>query len=171
MVGGARLVAGAWVPWTPPCATVQGPAVLAASSATELVAACDVGIWGPSPSGGQQGEHLYVSHDGGATFGETGTTVPLDGVDAIASPGAGAIPAAGSTTQGSAIVGSFDGGRTCRTVLQIGEPVLTYLGFTTPLQGVAITRTGTGTGGQTSLGTLLMTRDGRRTWSSATSYR
>jgi hypothetical protein len=35
--GGARLEHGAWVTWQPPCATVEGPALLAASSASNLV--------------------------------------------------------------------------------------------------------------------------------------
>ena len=48
VVGGARLVNGAWATWQPPCADVVGPAYLSASSSTELVAACDVGLWGNS---------------------------------------------------------------------------------------------------------------------------
>jgi hypothetical protein len=165
VVGGARLVNGAWVAWTAPCASVVGPAVLAASSPTELVVACDVGLWSTP-----QGEHLYVSHDGGTTFMQTGALVPLDGAAEIASPGAGSVFVAGTASQGSAIVGSFDGGRTWQTVLITGQPgtpaaLFTYLGFTSSTQGVAITASGTGTGNGQNVGTLLMTRDGGRTWS------
>ena len=170
VVGGARLVNGAWVAWAPPCATVMGPAVLAASSPTELVAACDGGIWGTPASAAQQGEHLYVSHDGGATFAQTGTAVPLDGAAAVASPVAGSVLVAGTTAQGAAITGSFDGGQTWQTVLQTGQPggqaaVFTYLGFTTSTQGVALTASGAGTGNGQNVGTLYVTRDGGRTWS------
>ncbi len=173
VVGGARLVNGAWVAWTPPCTTVLGPAVLAASSASELVAACDGGIWGSPPSAAQQGEHLYVSHDGGATFTETGTALPLDGADAIASPGAGSILVAGTMAQASTITATFDGGQTWQAVLQVGQPgsqaaLFTYLGFTTSTQGVAITESGTGTGTGTgtgaNVGTLYITRDGGHSW-------
>jgi hypothetical protein len=165
VVGGARLVNGAWVAWTAPCASVVGPAVLAASGPTELVAACDVGLWSAP-----QGEHLYVSHDGGTTFMQTGALVPLDGAAEIASPGTGSVFVAGTKSQGSAIVGSFDGGRTWQTVLTTGQPgtqaaLFTYLGFTSSTQGVAITASGTGTGNGQNVGTLLMTQDGGRTWS------
>ena len=135
VVGGARLVNGAWVAWTPPCASVVGPAVLAASSPTELDAACDVGLWSTP-----KGEHLYVSHDGGKTFAETGTPVPLDQTAEIASPSAGAVFVAGTTSQGSAIIGSFDGGQTWQTTLEVAQSAgqdagFTYLGFTTSTQG------------------------------------
>lgn len=165
VVGGARLVNGTWVAWTPPCAKVVGPAVLAASGPTELVAACDVGLWSAP-----QGEHLYVSHDSGATFTETGTPVPLDQTAEIASPGAGSVFVAGTTSQGSAIVASFDGGQTWQTMLEVAQSGgqdagFTYLGFTTSTQGVAITESGAGTSnGLQQVGTLLMTRDGGRTW-------
>jgi hypothetical protein len=165
VVGGARLVNGTWVAWTPPCASVVGPAVLAASSPTELVAACDVGLWSTP-----QGEHLYVSHDGGTTFTESGTPVPLDQTAEIANPAAGSVVVAGTTSQGSAIVGSFDGGLTWQTMLTSGlsgsqAPMFTYLGFTTSTQGVAITASGAGTAnGLQQVGTLLMTRDGGHTW-------
>ncbi len=164
VVGGARLVNGTWVAWTPPCASVVGPAVLAASSPTELVAACDVGLWSTP-----KGEHLYVSHDSGTTFTETGTPVPLGEAAAIASPGTGSIFVAGSATvagnanPGSAIVGSFDGGQTWATALAAGPVV--YLGFTTSTQGVALTESGTGTANGQTAGTLYVTRDGGHTWS------
>ena len=166
VVGGARLVNGTWVAWTPPCASVVGPAVLAASSPTELVAACDVGLWSTP-----KGEHLYVSHDGGTTFAETGSPVPLDQTAEIASPASGSVFVAGTTSQGSAIVGSVDGGTNWQTTLRVAQSgsqdaTFTYLGFTTSTQGVAITASGAGTSnGLQQVGTLLMTRDGGQTWS------
>lgn len=162
VVGGARLVNGEWSAWTPPCATVNGPAVLAASSSTDLVAACAVGQWSTP-----KGEHLYISHDGGTTFTEAAAQVPLTDAAGIGSPGAGSILVAGSTTQAAEIVGSFDGGQTWQTVMTAGSSgaTLTYVGFTTPTQGVAVMQTGTGPGGQTSVGKLLVTRDGGHTWS------
>src|SRR5712691_1622562 len=63
VVAGARLVSGAWTPWQPPWATVAGPAILAATSSSDLVVACDVGLWS-TPTG----EHLFVSSDAGVTF-------------------------------------------------------------------------------------------------------
>ena len=41
--GGARLVGGTWRTWNPACADVTGPAAIAASSSTFVVASCDVG--------------------------------------------------------------------------------------------------------------------------------
>ncbi|MGC8635261.1 MAG: hypothetical protein ACP5VP_11510 [Candidatus Limnocylindrales bacterium] len=172
VVGGARLVNGNWAAWTPPCSTVMGPAVLAASGPTEVVAACDGGIWGPAPTAAEEGQRLYASHNGGTTFAEIGATVPLTGVNAVASPAAGAVLAAGSTSAASALVGSFDGGRTWHTLLRVSQTggqaaTFTYLGFTTPTQGMAITQSGNVSGSAAPLGTgtLYLTRDGGRTWS------
>ncbi len=162
VVGGARLSEGAWAAWTPPCATLMGPAVLAASSPTELAAACDVGLWS-SP----QGVHLYVSHDGGTTFSPSGPRLPVSGVVAIASPTASSILVAGRTAQGSAVVRSSDGGRTWQTALETGAAMITYLGFTTPTQGVVLTIAPAGPGASVG-GSLLMTRDGGRTWHQVT---
>ena len=161
VVGGARLVSGAWTAWTPPCMDVLGPASLAASSATEVVAACDGGVWGPPKDALQQGEHLYVSHDGGTTFTQLPGSVPLSDPSAIASSGPSVVVLGGwlSQTQGPAIVATFDGGQTWTTLHLQGNVTVTYLGFTTPAQGVAIVQAG-GQGGS-----LLMTRDGGHTWS------
>ena len=65
VVGGARLESGLVDPLQPPCSTARGPATLAATSASDLVAACDVGLWS-APTG----VHLFVSADGGTTFRE-----------------------------------------------------------------------------------------------------
>ncbi|MGC8633365.1 MAG: hypothetical protein ACP5VP_01630 [Candidatus Limnocylindrales bacterium] len=158
VVGGARLVGGTWSAWTAPCSDVQGSAVLAAASPSELVAACDGGTWGHPANPAEQGEHLYVSHDGGATFAETGGMVPVQ-EPLLASPVAGTIVVG----RGQALFASFDRGQTWRTALDLAPPAfLTYLGFTTPSQGVAIADESSGPG--QSAGALFMTRDGGHTW-------
>ena len=158
VVGGARLVGGAWSAWTTPCSDVHGSAVLAAASPSELVAACDGGLWGHPANPAEQGEHLYVSHDGGATFAETGGTVPLQ-EPLIASPVSGTIVVG----RGQLLVASFDRGQTWRNVLDLAPPAfITYLGFTTLSQGVAIADESTGTNQRA--GALFMTRDGGHTW-------
>jgi photosystem II stability/assembly factor-like uncharacterized protein len=153
VVGGARLVNGAWVAWQPPCADVVGPAFLAASSPTELAAACDVGLWG-TPTG----DHLYVSHDGGSTFVESGAAVPLTTAAQVASASPSVIVVGGSDATGAVLVATFDGGRTWTIVARLGAVSIADLGFTTTAQGVVITAPA---GGPAS---LLMTRDGGRTW-------
>ncbi len=158
VVGGARLVGGVWSAWKAPCSDVQGSAVLAAASPSEIVAACDGGMWGHPANAAQQGEHLYASHDGGATFAETGGTVPVQ-EPLIASPVSGTIVVG----RGQALFASFDRGQTWRTALDLAPPAfITYLGFTTPRQGVAIADESSGPG--QSAGALFMTRDGGRTW-------
>ncbi len=153
VVGGARLVNGAWVAWQPPCADVVGPAFLAASSPTELAAACDVGLWATST-----GDHLYLSHDGGSTFVESGAAVPLQMAAQVASASPSVIVVGGSDATGAVLVATFDGGRTWTIVARLGAVTIADLGFTTAAQGVVITAPA---GGPAS---LLMTRDGGRTW-------
>ncbi|HVM65282.1 MAG TPA: hypothetical protein VMU14_10500 [Acidimicrobiales bacterium] len=139
VVGGLQLVGGQWQPWTPPCTGANGPAVLAASSPTELVAACDQGVWGPATP---MGERLWVSHDGGATWTDSGG-VPVTGPQAIATASPTVVVAGTEAT--------FDGGATWSTVLPSGAE--DDLGFTTTAQGVAIVQRA-----------LLMTRDSGHTW-------
>ena len=153
VIGGARLVNGSWVAWQPPCLSVVGPAYLAASSATELAAACDVGLWS-SPTG----SHLFVSHDGGSTFVAAPTAVPLTMTAAIAGASPNVTVVGGTDATGAALVGTFDGGRTWSVVARLGTGGLTDLGFTTATQGVVVATSGNGPG------TLYMTRDGGRTW-------
>ena len=154
--GGATLDAGMWRTWQPACLDVVGPAVLAASSASDLVAVCDVGLWG-SP----KGEQLFTSVDKGATFAATGTRPPLKAA-AVASPDRATIVIAGSDTSGAALVASFDGGRTWSRVLSSGAVSFVDLGFTTPDQGMIVTTDESGAGN------LLMTHDGGRTWTPVT---
>ena len=154
VVGGARLVNGTWVVWKPPCSDVVGPAFVAASGPTELAAACDVGLWG-NPAG----DHLYLSHDGGSTFVESATTVPLQAAGQVAPASTSVIVVGGSDATGAILVGTFDGGRTWTIVAQLGAVQIADLGFTTATQGVVITVSSDGPA------SLLMTRDGGRTWS------
>ena len=154
VVGGARLVAGSWRTWNPACANVTGPAAIAASSSTTVVASCDVGQWS-SPAG----NHLFVSRDAGTTFAETGSPVPVTLGGGVATPDTSTIVVAGSDAGGSVLVGSFDGGHTWSVVLRAGTVGFADLGFTTTTQGVVVTNSANG------LGRLLITRDGGHTWS------
>jgi len=153
VVGGARLVNGAWVAWKPPCADVVGPAYLAASGPTELASACDVGLWG-TPGG----DHLYLSHDGGSTFVESATAVPLQMPAQVAAASPSVIVVGGSDATGAVLVGTFDGGGTWTVVARLGAVEIADLGFTTATQGVVITVSSDGPA------SLLVTRDGGRTW-------
>ena len=153
VIGGARLVNGSWVAWQPPCLNVVGPAYLAASSATELAAACDVGLWS-TPTG----SHLFASHDGGSTFVEASTTVPLTMTAAVTAASPSVAVVGGTDAVGTALVGTFDGGRTWSVVARLGMVGLTDLGFTTPTQGFVVAAAGDGPS------TFWMTRDGGRTW-------
>jgi photosystem II stability/assembly factor-like uncharacterized protein len=157
VITGARLVGGKWQTWQPPCLDVLGPATLAAADARELNAVCTVGVWGPAP-GGQRGDHLYRSSDGGQTFVETG---PQLSVGPIAAPSASTIVAGGGQ---SGVVLSIDGGLTWKAASlpsQSASFYVGYLGFTTATQGVLIT---SDSGGHSQ---LLMTRDGGNTWLTA----
>ena len=157
VIAGARLQAGGWADWQPPCATVNGSAVLDASSATELVAVCDVGAWG-DPGGQPMGEHAYISHDGGHTFARTGTVPPVVQATEISAAGPHAFVIAGGDARGTVVVGSFDTGHTWKTLLQPVLEQVSELGFTTASQGVLILTDDQATA------RLFMTRDGGRTW-------
>jgi photosystem II stability/assembly factor-like uncharacterized protein len=153
VVNGARLRNGTWADWSPVCADVVGPAYLAASSASDLVAACDVGLWG-DPKGG----HLYVSTDGGSTAAEAGTKVPVALGGAIASGRADTVVVSGTTPDETVLEATFDGGRTWSEVLKLGNAEAVDLGFTTADQGVVVAVDPSGTS------RFFMTRDGGHTW-------
>jgi photosystem II stability/assembly factor-like uncharacterized protein len=154
VAAGARLDAGTWKSWNPPCIDLTGPAVLAASSATDSVAVCDVGLWS-TPAG----ERLYTSSDGGATFASAGGRMPISSVVAVGMPDRSTIVVGGSNTSGSAVLlTSADGGRTWPLVHSAGNVSIAQLGFTTQTQGLVITTT------QSGAGRMLMTHDGGRTW-------
>ncbi len=154
VVGGARLVNGAWASWQPPCLDVVGPAYLAASSETELAAVCDVGAWSTP-----KGSHLFLSHDGGSSFVESATVVPLEATAQVAAASASVTVVGGNDASGAVLVATFDAGRTWSVVARIGVADLVDLGFTTPTQGVVATTSGDG-----RVASFLMTRDGGRTW-------
>lgn len=153
VTAGARLESGTWKAWQPVCLDVVGPAVLGASSSSDLVAACDVGTLSTP-----QGDHIYASHDGGTSFAQTGTKTPLDAATGIASPSRSIIVVAGSDPKGTALVASYDGGQTWKTVSSSAGVSFADLGFTTPTQGIVITI------GQDGTSQMLMTHDAGRTW-------
>jgi hypothetical protein len=159
VTGGARLdTSGTWTSWTPPCTGVNGDASLAAASDTDLVAVCDVGAWGPPnpapPGYSTSGYYLYTSTDGGSTF-SAGTLVP-NPIGMIATPSSAPDTIVGTGNAG--LVATFDGGKTWSTVLPLSGASVSFLGFTTSSQGVAIEVQANG------LPALLMTHDGGHTW-------
>jgi photosystem II stability/assembly factor-like uncharacterized protein len=155
VIGGARRVGGTWQAWQPPCLDANGPALLAAATPAVVVAECDAGVWGPAGAGTLAGDHLYRSTDGGRTFAVVPQSLPLDLITTVAMPDASEIDIAGAVGTRSAIAASTDGGRSWRiTYRGLPNEDVSYLGFTTPTQGVAI-----------SGRRLLMTRDGGQSWS------
>jgi photosystem II stability/assembly factor-like uncharacterized protein len=153
VVSGAKLHNGAWVAWQPVCLDVVGPAVLGASSASDLVAACDVGAMADP-----QGDHVFASHDGGTTFAEVGPPTPLDGATVIATPAVGTIVIGGTVGAGAELIASYDGGQTWRTVLDPAAVRFADLGYTTPTQGIVVTTE------QSGASRMLMTHDAGKTW-------
>ena len=154
VIAGARLVNGAWEPWQPPCLDTAGPATLAAASASDLVVACDEGVWS-TPTG----VHFYTSSDGGTTFTPATKKVPLFSVEGVAAPVPGTAFVAGSLSGvGSAIVGSFDGGTAWKAVHVLQGAGSLDLSFASAEEGVSIAIHSDGTS------ELLMSRDAGRTW-------
>lgn len=160
VVAGARLTAGRWTTWTPPCTDANGPAFVAASSATDLVAVCDEGLWGNPAPGTTAGQSwLFTSGDAGTEFTAAGaitTPVPSGGYASVVAtpPGEPHVVVVG----GSGLTATFDGGHTWTTVstLAAGQTIR-FVGFTTATQGIAIASGFDGS-------TLLMTRDGGSSW-------
>jgi hypothetical protein len=163
VVDGARLVSGHWVPWSPPCATTGGSAVIGASTTSSLVAVCEEGIWGPSGYPGSPAMRAYFSNNGGSTWFRGGTLpgMPEDVGNAVASPSPGvAVAGVVGATHGE-LLETFNSGLSWRVVATTTSGMFmafTYVGFTSPTQGVAIE-----TGEQPSA--MLMTFNGGRTWS------
>ncbi len=163
--GSARLAAdGRWVSWTPPCASVGGGfAVPAASSSAELVAVCVMGGFASplsrsAPRGATlESSWLYRSSDGGKVFraGPELARRPSVFFGVLASPRPGVIVLGRGGSGGNELSASFDGGRAWQVVYR-GQ--LTFLGFTTPTQGVGIVQSS-----PTST-SMIMSYDGGREW-------
>lgn len=162
VVAGARLTSGGWEPWTPPCKNANGGGLVAASSTTDVVAVCNEGVWGPPEPGTTTGPWLFRSEDGGSHFAAVGEiAMPTSRMisSVTTPPSEPQVVVAG----GRGLAATFDGGHTWATVYSApAEHQVTYVGFTTASQGVAIV-----TGGTTT-STLLMTRDGGTSWSAVT---
>lgn len=157
VVGGARLEGGRWSRWDPPCLDAGGPAVLASSSPTDVVAVCNEGLW----TGPEVAIRAYVSSDGGLQFRRLPAVLPKGSDRDVARPAARTIVVAGETDEGAPLINAtFDEGATWRTVYRgRSGRVLRELGFTTATRGVAVEAGTDGRGGR-----VLITRDGGRTW-------
>jgi hypothetical protein len=154
---------GAWTTWRAPCRSVGGSYTVPAVTGDELAAVCVIGGFASplspaAPRGARLGSSwLYLSRDGGRTFSaavELGALGTFFGP--VAEPAPGTILLARSRASSGALEASFDGGREWTTVARV--PVV-YLGFTTPLQGVAISQSPAG--GEAA---LLMSYDGGHSW-------
>jgi hypothetical protein len=165
--GSAELAGSQWVGWVPPCASVGDSfAIPAASTPENLVAVCVMGgfaegLSSSAPKGAKLGSSwLYFSSNGGSSFQAGPELGPLGDFfgSVLASPEPGVILLSHGD-MGQDLLGSFNGGHTWSTVYH-GE--LTYLGFTSPLQGVGIVQT-------TSTTTkMIMTFDGGHLWAPVT---
>ena len=153
-----------WSSWAPPCAQVGNSFfVPAASTATNLVAVCQMGGFAyplskSAPPGARLGSYwLYVSKNGGASFSASrplgGTSYPFSGPLASSSPshiflGYGAHE----------LLASFNSGRTWASVYKAD---FFYLGFTSPTQGVGLAWSSPPNRATTR---MVMTFDGGRHW-------
>jgi photosystem II stability/assembly factor-like uncharacterized protein len=154
VVFGAQMsTTGHWSKWAPPCSTANGPATLAAWSATDLIASCDEGAWGTPPA---PAKAVYTSHDAGATFQRH--SAPVFGAVSAADPNDALL------ATGYSIRRSIDGGRTWTEVESVAAPKFTGnsapldLGFTSNTQGFVIFANGQ----------MVMTYDAGATWSAVT---
>jgi photosystem II stability/assembly factor-like uncharacterized protein len=108
-------------------------ALLAAATSSDLVLACPIS----QASGG--GAHVLVSHDGGATWQQSGTAPGGSAVTSVAAQPGGEIALA--TTTGVDV--SHDGGATWQLPIQSGagngpSGGFSYVGMTSQEQGVAV---------------------------------
>jgi photosystem II stability/assembly factor-like uncharacterized protein len=143
--GGARLSAsGHWETWKPPC--LGASASVAASSATDMAASCEEGVW----TGPKITHSLYFSHDGGASFQRR--VVPFSG--SVASPDSSSAIVATS----GGLERTTDEGATWQLVAGGATYSALDLGFTTSTQGFVIYANGP----------MLMTYDAGATWSAVT---
>lgn len=145
VIGGTRLVNGAWQAWTPPCG--DGPEVLDASTNTNVVVVCTEGVW----SGPTITTKVLVSSDGGVTFTPTATQ-PSFTEGAVNGPVASPSPGVILVVAGGHLVRSTDDGVTWRTVSH--GCTCNQFGFTSPTQGFGFTATA-----------MYRTLDGGASWS------
>jgi hypothetical protein len=146
VVGGARIVGSSWQSWTSPCRGSSGPALLAASTPSDVIAVC-----------GRSGHQaLDVSSDGGNTFPRR------------LSLGSLKVTSVTSGEASSALVGTSTG--TVASVSIPGDALTTpnppaaaagqsvvQIGFEDGAQGLLIT-------GTTSGGRLYLTSSAGQTW-------
>ncbi|MGE5289890.1 MAG: WD40/YVTN/BNR-like repeat-containing protein [Micromonosporaceae bacterium] len=139
-----------------PSAAQYGMASLAAYDEQRVTLLC----WG-NGAAGSSGKIVYTSRDGGRSFIRAGQA-PLPGIGGTLAQPEPARVFLATSSGASWIYGSFDGGRTWRTVLTAGAGGMPWadFGFTTPVQGVAVI----GTPGPDG-SALYMTRNGGSTWS------
>jgi hypothetical protein len=165
--GSGELVGGQWVGWVPPCASVGDSfAIPAASTPDDLVAVCVMGGFAEelsksAPKGASLGSSwLYLSSNGGSSFQAGPELGPLGDFfgSVLASPAPGVILLSHGDI-GQDLIASFNGGHTWANVYH-GE--LTYLGFTSPLQGVGIVQS------TSTTSRMIMTFDGGRLWAPVT---
>jgi hypothetical protein len=159
VVDGAHLVSGHWAPWMPACTGTGGFAALGASSASSLVALCQQGVWGgPQPPG----VRAYFSNNGGTTFYGRSALLPGDydqTGNVVASPALGVVVTDTYAKSRYELIETFNSAVSWATVATV-PGMISYLGFTSPSQGVAIAGTGKNE--------LLMTFDGGRHWAPVT---
>jgi photosystem II stability/assembly factor-like uncharacterized protein len=156
VIGGARLHAGQWSPWGPPCPRAGGDALVDASTASNLFAVCNEGVW----TGRTPVTHAYVSSDGGNNFAQAPAALPVGNADEVATPAAQrAVVAAHSNGGGiNELLATGDGGTSWSVVYHsAGTAVANDLGFTGPQQGVVVEIDG-------ASAALLMTFDGGQHW-------
>lgn len=160
VIAGAELKNGEWVDWTPPCRGSNGSASLSASSATDLVAVCEEGVWGPSNLGSNvTGEWLFASSDGGGSWSRVSqVTTSWVGAAVTTAPGDAQVVVVATNP---ALIATFDGGQSWGTVYSSANITGEFVGFTTDSQAVAIL-----TGNNSS--SMLMTHDGAKTWQQIT---
>jgi hypothetical protein len=149
VIAGGRLSPGSdWAKWNPPCLGVEGPAYLAASTSSDVVADCDEGVWGGNYP--KVTATVYFSHDGGLTFQRH----LAPGFGAVASPS----PTTAVIATTSGLKRTTDGGVTWLSVLGGSQGFgASDIGFTTGTQGFVIFENGP----------MFMTYDAGATWQRA----
>jgi len=150
VVNGAQMASdGTWAAWTPPCASAGGAALLAASSANDLVASCEEGVY----TGPRVTHAIYFSHDGGQSF--TRHAAPSSGLPLTPATDLAIVAASGELQR------TADGGRSFQFVgnnLNDTQATAVDGGFTTPRQGFVIFDNGD----------MLMAYDAGATWQKVT---